>query len=517
MSISGSLKRDAIIFALKEYESMNPDKLSILYEPGAINISFDETHDIESFSLDSRKLDKHTAFVAFKGEHFDANDCVIDALSLGSPLVMMSQKLDRDADGQPSQELLELQNAARANQSILVYAQDPTELLQSLALAYRLRLKLKACIGITGSVGKTTTKEMMSKLARLRYKTHATTGNFNNELGLPLTILSAPQDTEILILEMGMSALGEIAQLASIAKPSLGIITNVGVSHLGKLGSRENIARAKFELAQGLQPGSSLIVHEEDDYFEWMKAAITEQKLDLELLSYSSAAVDYELDELGRPEFGYKGVQFKLSVPGVHNIANALACITAAESLGIELTQAAQALHEKLPSSGRQDIIECKGVRIVDDSYNANPVSMLASLKAFASMKCEGKKYAVLGDMGELGEQEAQLHAEVGTQFARLILDKSTATGQNPKDEESGLARPNIDTYLICVGKLSHEIAKAANFEGLPESNIIMCGSIEEALQELKDLKAGDAVLVKASRSAGLERVVKGLVERANW
>lgn len=472
----------------------------------------------ERFTLDSRDCNDNVAFLALKGEKLDGNDFITASLLAGAPLVVCTTE--------PASELCEL---AKQHGAALLYCSDGTVFLQELARVYREHLSC-LCVGITGSVGKTTTKEMAKVVCETRYKTHASSGNFNNELGLPLSLLAAPEDCELLILEMGMSSRGEIKRLTEIAHPQIGIITNVGVSHLGKLGSRDNIARAKAELIEGLcdfdeglvrkftlpDKHPYLILHEEDDYFDWMKQYYLEGS-EIHLRSHvrKYAQEHLSLDILSRPSFDYvPGTQqadsqfntepcrVSLSVPGEHNIINAQAILCLAELVGIELEEAASALSRKLPSASRQDIIDCRGIVLIDDSYNANPVSMIGAIKALACMKNSGKKYVILGDMGELGEAEVELHASVGEALMQ---------------ECAGFSIPLESICLCCIGKLATHIAQRAKELGMPESSILVCTSYEQSKDRLaalaQQMQAGDIVLVKASRAASLERVVKGIQE----
>lgn len=469
--------------------------------------------DFKRISLDSRACDESCAFLALKGSKLDGNDFIEAALRAGAPLVICTSK--------PDDTLVALAQAQRAQ---LVYCDDGVAFLQEFATQYRASLSC-ICVGITGSVGKTTTKEMAKAVCESTYKTHASSGNFNNELGLPLSLLSADEDCEILILEMGMSALGEIKRLAEIAQPNIGIITNVGVSHLGKLGSRTRIAQAKAELIEGLRPLDSaafkrsffsgdkaaVILHEQDDYYHWMcERYLRDDRVSVYTHVRKPEQEELSLDIFSRPSFNYYALQdprhavrVRLSVPGEHNIVNAQAVLVLAEILDIELERAAAALENKLPSSSRQDIIECRGFVLIDDSYNANPVSMIAAIKSLLNMEASGKKYVILGDMGELGEDEEALHASVG----KALVQECLRLNISLKDE----------LVLCCIGRLAAQIAQAARDLGMPDSSLLVCASYESSQAELaalaSALQPGDLVLVKASRAASLERVVKGIQE----
>lgn len=472
--------------------------------------------------IDSRKADATTAFLALPGETVDGNEFVQSALAAGAPAVIMTKK-----------PTAEQRKAAEQAHAFLYVVQDGKAFLQELARAYRAELNALV-IGVTGSVGKTTTKEMVKAVCETTFRTHATQGNHNNDLGLPLTILSAPEDCEILILEMGMNALYEIEKLASIGRPHVGIITNVGLSHIGMLGSRENIARAKSELLSGLIPPSSklseyfhihgrplALLHDSDDFTPWMVENVVDPR-NMQLMTFGTRsessvhATDISVNKEGLTRFTVHlhpsvantvecedaqveeqlehTYEVTLGIPGVHNVPNALAALCVATYLSIDGEVAAQALHNMHATSGRSLVVEApRGYRIIDDTYNASPASMKAGLDMLSLMESLGRKIAVLGDMGELGEDEAALHAQVGAY----------------------LAKKNVD-YLVTVGPLSQHIANEAHTNGMPASSIMTCGSVAEAIDALLhtiQLKAGDVVLVKASRSTGLERVVKGIVD----
>lgn len=472
---------------------------------------------VSALTLDSRQAQEGCGFIALKGEHRDGYDFVASALEAHAPLIIMERM--------PDAALVE---QAQKSQATIYVAQQAVTFIQQLAHAYRKTLQVR-CVGITGSVGKTTTKEMVKAVCEACYKTHATAGNFNNDLGLPLTILSAPEDTEVLILEMGMSALGEIDALARIGLPEIGVVTNVGLSHLESLKTQDNIARAKGELFENLVGDHPRAVFEATGQYApyfidiisrnpqvacctyALKEALDAQadadktgshtQITSPPLHETSAlqpeliATDISVDDEGKASFTAESsdgscVEIHLGIPGVHNVSNALSALCVARLLKIESALAVQALSwAATQTAGRQNVIKTKTLTLIDDAYNASPQSVNAALKSMMSMKVSGRRVAVLGDMLELGESERELHESVGLQVAACGID-----------------------VLVTVGQRAQAIAQKAQESDIKPSSIISCGTAQDALEYVRTILApGDLVLVKASHSMGLDTVVKGL------
>ena len=482
---------------------------------------------IDGITWDSRTVSCGCAYVALPGERVDGHAFVQAALEAGAGCVLVTRVPDEDV----------LRDAERREASVL-QVEDAQDALAKLAGAWRASLNGKV-IGLTGSSGKTTTKNLVRDVLAAPFAVSATSGNQNNELGVPNTILSAQPTDDAVVVEMGMRGLGQIRELCSFVQPDWGLVVNVGTSHMELLGSRENIARAKAELFEAVPAGGWAFVNAADDYAAFMRehARLSERGVRVALFDGSADAAarmnalakgdaskveagragdalvwaeDVSLDAEGCPCFmlcasGFptpaadgaaregevRRVSCHMRLRGMHNVSNACSAAAVGCAMGMPLETIARALSSAQPESGRAQVLSTSsGVTVVDDSYNANPDSMRASLRTFAAMSVRGRKIAVLGDMGELGSFSEQGHRQVGEDAAKA----------------------GIDT-LVCVGPLSQGIACAAAEAGLASDAIICVADAAEALARVAPLLCeGDAVLVKASHSVGLERVVEGLV-----
>ena len=424
---------------------------------------------VESVSTDTRTIRPGSVFVAIKGEQFDGHDFVGKALSAGALAAVV-----RKGQLAPAGSLIEVE--------------DTLEAYGRIAGLYRSRQGFKV-VAITGSSGKTTTKDMVWSVLKKRFKVEKTYKNNNNEIGLPFTILGASPDTEILVLEMGMRSLGEIDYLARIARPDVGIITNIGIAHIGELGSRENILRAKGELFENLGD-SALAIMSGEDGFAWQLS----EKFQGEKRIFGfgpEATIRAENPEVKDGETRFDLVRDGKRVPvvlpyvGSHLILDSLIAIEAGLHFGIVLDEAVEALSNLEVTPGRLEVLRKGGCRIINDSYNANPESMKASLEVL--MSYGGRTIAVLGDMKELGVEEDEYHREIG----RIV------------------AAGNVD-YLITLGSLAEHIAGAAVAEGMAGSAVHAAASHEEAASLLEPLLTEDAtVLVKGSRAMAMEKIIE--------
>ncbi|MBY4796938.1 UDP-N-acetylmuramoyl-tripeptide--D-alanyl-D-alanine ligase [Collinsella sp. AGMB00827] len=446
--------------------------------------------------IDSREVGKDSLFVAFEGEHADGNRFAPDAIRSGAAAVVLTHE--------PAHDLIKL---ADQHQCSIFSCDDPQEFLLLLAQDYRARMGCTV-VAITGSIGKTTTKDVLAALLKTRYRVHATAGNLNSLIGMPLTILAAPRDTEVMVLEMGMDAPGQIERLSRSAQPTYGIITKIGTSHVGLLGGREAIAKAKAEIVAGMPPSSErveghhsrLFLSGEDDFTPFIiEHAARPAGIDVHLFGLASdddiSAAHIQLDVEGHPSFAITfpdGTSFKttLSLTGRQAVLNALAAAGVARELGIACSEIGTTFEQLSVTGRRQEMRRARsGARIIDDSYNASPESMAAGLDLLAALSCEGMRVAILGEMGELGDEAARLHGLTGAYAAAI--------------------RPDL---LICVGgEYAHAMAASARLMGMSAAAVVEVDSVEQlSARYTEAFESNDLLLVKASRFVGLDRFVEG-------
>lgn len=453
----------------------------------------DASHLATSITWDSRTVEPDALYVAFIGERVNGHDFVRAALLAGACIVLVMEPLP--------EEVLRL---AREMGAAVLEVPDTQSAVVDLATEWRKRLHAHV-IALTGSTGKTTTKNLIRDVLATTFNTTATKANQNNELGVPNTILSANPETEFMVVEMGMRGLHQIEALCSYVLPEAALITNVGTSHMELLGSQENIARAKGEIVAALpQTTGKAFLNAHDEWSAFIVKETEAIERNVQLAYYDGSgeadplsvvwATDIELDGEGRPHFtlhiGTEQAPCVLSLRGVHNVENACGAALVGQAYGLDIHTIIQGLESSLPEVGRQEIVQGKNdVMIINDAYNANPDSMRASLALFAAMDVPHKRYAVLGDMGELGDGAVACHEGIGKFAATLPLDR-----------------------LICVGDLAASIASAAIAAGFPKEKVYTTDNRGEALHDLEThLEPGDAVLVKASHFMELERIVRGL------
>jgi UDP-N-acetylmuramoyl-tripeptide--D-alanyl-D-alanine ligase len=433
--------------------------------------------------FDSRKIRPGGLFLALAGEHVDGHDYVADAIGNGAVAALVT----RPVDG-PS-----------------ILTADGFAALAALAAYVVRQLPGLIVVAITGSSGKTTTKDMLAQILSTAGPTVAPPGSFNNELGHPYTVLRAEHETRFLVLENSARGIGHIRYLTEIAPPLVGVELNVGSDHLGEFGSREAIAQAKGELVEALPAGGDggVAVLNADDPLVLAMSVRTAARIVTfgESPSADVHAADVHHDELGRPRFtvraGGDTAQVHLNYPGRHSVGNALAAVAAALACGLSLAEAAAGIDAARPvSPWRMELTERNdGVLIVNDAYNANPESMAAALHTLAELagRRGARGVAVLGAMAELGSAESDAHEAVG----RLVA-------------ELGVAR------LISVGEGARPIERAAVLEGSWRGSASWVADTDTAIAELRaELRPGDVVLVKASRAASLERVALAIADDA--
>ncbi len=427
---------------------------------------------IHGVATDTRKLEQHQLFIPLKGENFNGHTFVQQAFEAGVAAVLW----DRSEPNPPE------------NQAVIL-VDDTLSALQQLAKAYLQELGTHV-IGVTGSNGKTTTKDMIHAVLGTRYRVHKTGGNFNNHIGLPLTVLAMPEDTEIAVLEMGMSAKGEIDLLSRLANPNVAVITNIGESHMQDLGSREGIAEAKLEIINGLKEDGVLIYIGDEP--------LLQKAYSCQTTTYGSGGQnDYQLQDVDQSEAGthftIKGMEktFFIPVLGKHNVKNAMAAIAAGAYFGVTAEDAAKGLSGLKVTGMRLELIKTdSGLSIINDAYNASPTSMKAAIQLTESLEGYEKKMLVLGDMLELGDLEETFHKECGAVISPEKIDR-------------------VFTY----GKLGAFIAKGAlnRFEKERVSHFTEKKDLFQALKE--SASKGDLILFKASRGMKLEEIVKDLID----
>ena len=431
--------------------------------------------------IDSRQVESGYLFVAIPGEKVDGHKFIPDVFAKGAAAVLSEQQLEDPAGP-------------------YILVESTTKALRDLAEYYRKSLDIKV-VGITGSVGKTSTKEMIASVLSEKYRVLKTEGNYNNEIGLPLTIFKIRAEHEVAVLEMGISEFGEMHRLATMANPDICVITNIGLCHLENLKTRDGILKAKTESFAHLKKDGIAILNGDDD-----KLSTIRQVGDKEPVFYGmEEKMEYREDAkksvyaTGVENLGLYGMQarihtpegerdVRIPIPGEHNVYNALAATAVGLSLGLSLDQISSGILKAKTIGGRTNLLNTGSMTVIDDCYNANPVSMKASIDVLAT--AEGRKIAVLGDMGELGENEKKLHYEVGEYLAKKEID-----------------------VLFCAGELSEEIAKAAQKES--KTCEVYYFKTRDALLEqlLPFLKKGDTVLVKASHFMEYPEIVKALTD----
>ena len=426
--------------------------------------------EVALVTTDSREVKPGCIFVAFPGERFDGHDFAARALEQGAEYVVVNHPVS----GVPEEKA--------------ILCPDSYHAMMVMGANYRSQYHPKM-VGVTGSVGKTTTKQMTYAALAGFGETIKTEGNQNNELGLPRTMFRIGKETQYAVVEMGMSHAGEIERLSKCARPDVGIITCIGVSHIGNLGSQENICKAKLEICAGLPEGAPLVLNGDDPFLR--KAVLPDHVrpvwFSLGDENADVCALSIQQDEKGMSfvlEDHEEGT-FLVKIPamGRHNVANALAAYCAATRLGLNARRVIAGLADFEQTGMRQKVVHVRGVDVIEDCYNANPDSMKAALAMFREYPCK-RRFALLGDMLELGDISRAAHEEVGRQAVENKVD-----------------------YLVTYGEQAKRIAVVAAAKGLPTLHTDTYAQAAEAL--LNKMQPGDALLVKASRGMALEKVLE--------
>ncbi|AWK52430.1 UDP-N-acetylmuramoyl-tripeptide--D-alanyl-D-alanine ligase [Clostridium beijerinckii] len=424
-------------------------------------------------STDTRKIEKDNLFIALTGENFNGNDYVIHAIEKGASIVIVDEIKFKVEELNDRGTIIKVNNTKTA--------------LGDLARFYRKKIGIKV-VGITGSTGKTSTKDLVAAFLSGKYKVFKTQGNFNNEIGLPLMIFELSKDYDIAVLEMGTSNFGEINRLARIACPNISAITNIGVAHIEYLKSRENILKEKMCITDFFDDKNSLIVNCENDM---LKTVNEEDKFNLEKIGYDEEYNLYAKNiELTCETTSFDAItknneshRFNLNMVGEHNVLNALIGIQIAKDLGLTFDEMEKGLENFNATSMRLEFIKKDDFTIINDSYNANPDSMKAALRVLENYSGD-RKIAVLGSMGELGDYAEEAHTEVG-RFAKGKAD-----------------------ILLTTGKF-----KECYEEGFKEGTMLF-ETKQELMEKLANMiKINDTILIKASRSEKFEEIIK-LIEK---
>lgn len=456
---------------------MNPLSLRKIAElaQGSLTAS-DQGATVSRVSTDSRTLQPGDLFVPLRGENFDGHKFVEQAHERGAVGAMVEENW----------------KGAAPKTFALIRVPDTLVGYQTLAANYRKSLPLKVIV-ITGSNGKTSTKDFLAATLSRGFRVTKTEGNFNNHVGLPQTILAASSSDEIAVWEIGMNHPGEIAALSKIAAPDAAIITNVGLAHIEFMGSREAIALEKGALAEAIGADGTVVLNADDPSSEGIAERTRAKVIFAGIEKGSVRAIEVSQSPTGC-EFtileGAHRCRAQLPVPGIHMVQNAILAVAAGRAFGLSLEDCAAGLASAPLTKARLQIKEINGIQFIDDSYNANPDSMKAALRTLVELDADGRRIAVLGEMSELGEESERGHREVGEAAADFGIDE-----------------------LIAVGPTGAAIARAAEKAGLQKS--VGVNGAAEAAELLGEIAApGDLILVKGSRSARMERVLEAFSKR---
>ncbi len=433
---------------------------------------------VTSVVVDSRQAGPGALFVALRGQKHDGHDFLLDVFVRGARAALV----ERVPESQSSH--------GEAERFTLIVVPDTQEALLSLAAYWRRKLAIKV-VGITGSVGKTTTKEVVSSVLGQRYRVMKNEGNFNTEIGMPLTLLKTNPSDQVLVAEMGMYAMGEIRALARLAAPNIGVVTNVGPTHLERLGSVERIAEAKSELVQELTADGVAVLNFDDDRVRAMSAKSPARTIYYGLDSRADFwASNVQTQGLKGTDFdlhhGAGRIHVRTPLLGVHSVHAALAAAAVGSTMGMSLEEVAAGLHEVSPSLRLIVAAGVNGSTVIDDSYNASPASTLAALNLLHDLK--GRRVAVLGDMMELGSYAEEGHRLVGRRSA------------------------DVADVLVAVGELGAIIGREALDAGKDPSTVFFASTNDQAVAQLTELlNPGDCVLVKGSRGMQMEEIVEAI------
>ncbi len=426
-------------------------------------------------SIDTREINRGDLFCALKGERTDGHEYVGEAIAKGAVAALVSEKA--------------VQKIPSLKEYPLIICSDSFKGLQDLARLHASHLKTKI-IAVTGSAGKTSTRQLIAHVLSDAYTVSQSRRNFNNEIGLPISILDIRPDAEFAVLEMGAGHVGDITSLCRIIRPDSALITSISEAHIEGFGSLKNVQKGKFELFDNTKEDGTLFINLDDsliaEYPETAKRCVT----------YSmkrNAAITltiFDIDSLGRYILDFNGIHIYLRSLGFGAAQNALAACAVAQSLNVPANQIKRKLEEFEPPAGRGNVINQDGITLVNDTYNANPLSVSMAIKTLNEMKPRGKRIFVLGDMLEMGDLSRLSHENIGAQIASSRID-----------------------YLFCYGPETLQTVKMARM--LDMANAIHFDTLDSLTNTIKTLqKEGDTIYVKGSRGMAMERVVNYLTEQ---
>ena len=435
--------------------------------------------------IDSRLVEEDYLFIPIKGERVDGHNFISQVFEKGACCVLSEIELEKPAGP-------------------YIRVESSEDALKKIAAFYRQSLPIKV-VGITGSVGKTSTKEMIASVVAEKFKVHKTAGNFNNEIGLPLTVFGIRAEHEVAILEMGISDFDEMHRLSTVANPDICVITNVGLCHLENLGTRDGVLKAKTECFEHMREGGLAILNGDDDKLSTKKIVNGRDTV------FYGFDAEPRMDEDGAPmaekaiyatnvvNLGFEGMQAlvhtpqgvfqaNITIPGEHNVYNALAATAVGLELGLTVEEIQKGIAKAKTIAGRTNLLKSNGYNVIDDCYNANPVSMEAALDVLSHAK--GRTIAVLGDMGELGEDEKALHFGVGKCVAEKKIHTLFAAGELAVEYKNGVESIENDCKVFHYSKRDDMITELLSY-----------------------VKEGDNILIKASHFMDFPKVVEALTK----
>ena len=456
---------------------LTADKVASICGGTLYSVACENPVIFETVCTDSREADNTSMFVAIRGERVDGHSYISNVVKAGCRCVI-AERIPLDVKGVA---VIVVENSIRAIRDIAEYVKGQVDI---------------KTVAVTGSVGKTTTKEFLSAVLDRRFNLYKTAGNFNSTIGMPMSMLELNQHNEAAVFEMGMSGLGEIEYMSQTAKPDVAIITNIGSSHLEALGSRENICRAKMEIASGLRDGGTLFLNgdeplllgHESDRYNVLYFGVKNEECDYFAGNIRNTENGIVFD-MKTPVAEYKNIEIK--VAGAHNVYNAMVAFSVGLKMNMSEAEIRAGLLSYVPAGMRQNIYAIGGITVIEDCYNASPESMSAAINVLGdTAKARGgRKIALLGDMKELGTDSAKLHAKVGSLLAESKAD-----------------------MLFTYGELSENLADGAALGGMTEKQIYRNPVADAEMvgkKLLGVLKEGDILLVKASRALRAEEVLK--------